>query len=344
MSWIKTLSVIAISTLISLLILEVGVRMIFPGTVLYNRFQEPVTYGEFETRRLRPDTRFKHTSPDGVFRFATNAQGFRMDMDVPDTKGPDTLRVLLLGDSHTMGMEVQQDETFAAVLQGRQCGDKVIETINTGVSGSGTSEHLITLEHLLPRLEPDVVVEAFYDNDLDDNTKAFHGLVDGKLTIDRTTHPALKGLKILRAHNNIGLTRYLSQNSYTYSMLMNFVWEKGKQLFYGSDRGEAEQTNYVERVQQSARELEIKIGFFNLILDRMREVTDGKADLYLVGIPSLTAYDLADFLTPENMPILLDVTFEGDKTWHVDNGHRHINAAAHTRIGEAIFDRICPTQ
>src|SRR6056297_1149039 len=320
MSWIKTLSVIAISTLISLLILEVGVRMIFPGTVLYNRFQEPVTYGEFETRRLRPDTRFKHTSPDGVFRFATNAQGFRMDM------------------------EVQQDETFAAVLQGRQCGDKVIETINTGVSGSGTSEHLITLEHLLPRLEPDVVVEAFYDNDLDDNTKAFHGLVDGKLTIDRTTHPALKGLKILRAHNNIGLTRYLSQNSYTYSMLMNFVWEKRKQLFYGSNRGEAEQTNYVERVQQSARELEIKIGFFNLILDRMREVTAGKADLYLIGIPSLTAYDLADFLTPANMPILLDVTFEVDKTWHVDNGHRHINAAAHTRIGEAIFDRICPTQ
>ena len=212
MNWIKPGALLSAATLVSLLLLEFGVRKILPNPLLFNSFQEPVDYGEFATRRLRPNTAFKHTSKDGVFYFKTNADGFRMDYNIAEQKAPGSLRVLMLGDSHTQGFEVQGDETFSTLLDKKQCGNNRLEVINTGISGSGTSEHLVALQHLYKKFKPDVVIEAFFSNDRFNNKNAFHTLENGQLKVVRYIHPATTGLKLLRYHNNFFVTRWLSQN------------------------------------------------------------------------------------------------------------------------------------
>ena len=95
MSWIKNFLLIVLSSCLALIILEIGVRYIFPTTVLFNRFHSTVIYGEFQSRILKQNAQFKHTSEDGEFMFQTNSSGFRMIDEVHTEKSDNTLRVLI---------------------------------------------------------------------------------------------------------------------------------------------------------------------------------------------------------------------------------------------------------
>jgi len=340
MSRIKGFLLFFLSMVFAYAILELGVRAIFPETVMFNRFHDAVEYNGFTTRRLRPNTEFTHTSLDGEFDFSINSSGFRMDDEIEFKKPDATIRVVALGDSHTQGMEVQQDETFSALLNGRTCNAETLEVINTGVSGSGTSEHLITLQYMIENYSPDVVVEAFYSNDLDNNDDAFHGVVDDTLVVETTVHPAMGGLEYLMTHNSIGLARYLSQESYAYSLFLNFAWEFGRRVYLQAD--EAPQTNFVELQVSSEDEMQRKIRKFNLILQEMVNSLGEDSQFLLVGIPSLAEYDLDDYLDDENKVYNVTPTFRDGETWHVEHGHRHINAAAHKLVADALFEEICP--
>jgi lysophospholipase L1-like esterase len=79
-------------------------------------------------------------------------------------------RILLLGDSTTAGLEVNDGETFASLLEGRlrQAG-KSVRVYNAGVRGYGTDQELLLLRRLKPLLKPDIVIYTFCENDLRDN-------------------------------------------------------------------------------------------------------------------------------------------------------------------------------
>jgi len=102
----------------------------------------------------------------GVWHLATNSLGIRND-EVSADRSPSTFRVAVLGDSWTVGVNVEREESYPAVLQRQlehEFPDGRFEVINFGMIGA-TSD---TGKRLLPRvlgLRPDAVVLAYAQND-----------------------------------------------------------------------------------------------------------------------------------------------------------------------------------
>jgi hypothetical protein len=82
------------------------------------------------------------------------------------------LRVALVGDSQVEAKEVELDSTFGQVLErglARRLAGRSVEVLNFGVSGYGTVASLARFRVLGRRLDPDLVLYLFMDNDLHDN-------------------------------------------------------------------------------------------------------------------------------------------------------------------------------
>lgn len=86
--------------------------------------------------------------------------------DRPRTEkpAPGTRRVLVLGDSITLGWGVPQDRTYSAVLETRlaDLGAAHYEVLNAGVGNYTLSRMIGYYDFALRRLEPETVVLAFY--------------------------------------------------------------------------------------------------------------------------------------------------------------------------------------
>ena len=171
---------------------EAVIRILYKDKiVLFPRYHTDTVYGEYQIRRLRPKSVFWHTSMDGSWKFTTNAQGFRDYRNFKYEKSPNTLRILSLGDSHTLGFEVKQENTFSAVIERylnnyiKHNGIKAeTEVINAGVSGFSTAEELVFLENEGIKYKPDFVILAYFVNDLEDNIKSdLFQLKDGNLIV-----------------------------------------------------------------------------------------------------------------------------------------------------------------
>lgn len=95
-----------------------------------------------------------------------NPLGLR-DYEYPLKKRKGTLRILVLGDSITFGEGVWLEETFAKRLEKdlQEFPNKKIEVINAGVCGYNTLEEYLYLRERGIKLDPDIVIIAFYLND-----------------------------------------------------------------------------------------------------------------------------------------------------------------------------------
>jgi hypothetical protein len=119
-----------------------------------------------------------------------------------------TFRILLLGDSFMEAVQVEQQETTAAVLEARLRAahpDLNVEVINAGVAGWGTGIEGLYLDNEGYRFEPDLVLVSFFiGNDLHDNyyklqlagddldlaVKPYFGLDTDGVVITRNPPPA----------------------------------------------------------------------------------------------------------------------------------------------------------
>jgi lysophospholipase L1-like esterase len=124
--------------------------------------------------RMRPDTcvRLATAEYDGVLR--TNAQGLVGPLVSP-SKPPDEFRIVVLGDSYTVGGQVPYERTFPAILEQRlrAAGCPRVRVINAGVGGYTTFNEAGLLREHLAELQPDlVVVAAFLGNDVSENVLA----------------------------------------------------------------------------------------------------------------------------------------------------------------------------
>jgi hypothetical protein len=87
--------------------------------------------------------------------------------DRPAGKPPDRYRILMLGDSFTMGKGVEDHHTFSVLLERSlnekvpACNGRTIEVLNAGVDSYAPILSFIQLQRDLHRLEPDVVVLNF---------------------------------------------------------------------------------------------------------------------------------------------------------------------------------------
>lgn len=114
--------------------------------------------------RLRPGARgFVGGEPVTI-----NSRGMR-DREFAPEKPPGVVRVAVLGDSFTFGYLVRTDVTFPKVIEAdlnRRAGAPRFEVMNFGVSGYDTIQEIATLREEALALDPDLVVVAFYLNDV----------------------------------------------------------------------------------------------------------------------------------------------------------------------------------
>lgn len=96
-----------------------------------------------------------------------NSLGFR-DAELPRPKGPNELRILVLGDSITWGDYLQANEVYVERAERHlreALPQKTVQVVNGGVGDIGLREELDILEEQGLAISPDVVVAAFYLND-----------------------------------------------------------------------------------------------------------------------------------------------------------------------------------
>ena len=331
------------------MIAEGVARLLYRSMPIFPRFHSDAQYGEFTIRRLRPQTRFWHTSLDGQWEFRINAQGFRADKNYSYEKPANCQRVLCLGDSYAEGFECRQEKTFSAIVERYFAArGKCVEAINTGVSGFGTAEELVVLENEGVKFHPDFVVLGFFENDPEDNTRCnIFGLKDGVLVTNTTTY--IPGVKILNRINNCPPLRWLSQHSYFYSVGFNGVWENARMRLQTHNESKLASEMAVHTTNTTADIVQYQKDLTVALVQRMYTFCKGHGlkliilDIPGMGEPRVTA--IKPSIPPgshetfrQNCDVLIDseVTLADYRDLiniHVPNGHHHMTEEGHLLYG-----------
>jgi hypothetical protein len=333
------------------LLAELVLRQVLGGNfALFPRFHAAVQYGPYTLRRSQPGAHFTHTSVDGRWTFTINSQGFRDDVDYAYPKPNGVLRVLALGDSHTIGYESAQDRTYSKVIE-RQLAKRNIraQVINAGVSGFSTAEELVFLEHEGFKYNPDVVVLGFYRNDFEDNLKSNLFTIDNGALVE-ANRAFIPGVRALGFVNSVPGTVWLSQHSYLYSLGFNTAWDVAKRALLDKARADA-LTEYAIPTQDLDDKMK-RLG--GALIDRLHAVTQARGTpLIILDIPATTG--LETFVTSvleelrsafkadsERLILSEDVlgAYQGLATFHRPHGNWHINEFSHMLFGMAAADAI----
>lgn len=341
--WLVNLTVLLLSILIALLIGEGIVRFFYKDQiVLFPRYNTNAEYGDFSIRRVRSNMEYKHTSIDGVFHFKTNNRGFRNDQDIAYEKKENEIRIVCLGDSHTLGYEVNQHDTFSWVAENalRQQGLNAT-VINAGVSGFSTAEELVFLENEGYKYKPDYVVLGFNANDITDNIKSsIYCIKNDSLSILKYRH--LPGVNIQNNIYKFKIVHFLGENSYLYAFMFNTVWN-----FYNTKyqkQNKVIQTEYSISNKQEYSQYEYDLS--KKIIERMYKITSEKnipfiiLDIPQTDIKSSIPDTMVNFFTSHSDTLfyLQDMLPEYQKLskTNVLHGHKHISAETHQLLGNKI--------
>jgi CheY-like chemotaxis protein len=147
---------------------EVGLRLT-GGSEAAPVFQQLFLQDPLVGYRLKPGARVRFRTADFDTDISINSSGTR-DREI-GPKAADECRIVVLGDSLVLAVQVEQEETFTAVLEKRlnahrAPGEARYRVINAGIQGYGPVEELAFFEHVASRFEADVVIVAvFVGND-----------------------------------------------------------------------------------------------------------------------------------------------------------------------------------
>jgi hypothetical protein len=342
---------------------ELVVRLLWKDDIyLFPRYHTDYTYGKYRIRGLRPNLVYWHSSVDGTWKNITNSRGFRNTRDYPYEKPAGTVRVLSLGDSHTQGNEVQQEETFSAVLERALAArGQPAEVLNAGVSGFGTAEQLVLLENEGVKYRPDVVVLAFFANDFDDNLKSNLFGLDANGNVVEKNYEHVPGVKLQNFIYAIPGMLWLSQNSYFYSMLSNQVWIYAKLYLAHRTAQRASAEPGAEPTEIGGWEYTIprrathyQVDLAVALVKRMQQFCEHNGiRLIVVDIPARSEdYHFVPSLTEPVLQRLsaahIEVVtsqslfgpYQGVAEMHVPHGNHHLSAFGHTLLGVEIARRM----
>lgn len=166
-TWLRA-ALIAMGTLLGLTLAE-AVFILFPSllptpVLLEHRWRHPTIKQPDEVYRIRypPDFDFQvREHPDFSFSIRTRSLGFPRMRFRDDGIDPPVYGVVV-GDSHTWGFGVEQEETFTELLEEWTSRDFV----NLGRAGDSSVELGRILESYGLALNPRVAIWAFFANDL----------------------------------------------------------------------------------------------------------------------------------------------------------------------------------
>jgi lysophospholipase L1-like esterase len=98
-------------------------------------------------------------NPYAKVREWLNVSGFR-GPDLPSQKQPGVYRIISAGDSTTFGANVNEDQTYSAVLK-KLLHDRgvQVEVLNAGIPGTSIWQQVTLIKRkLLPRYQPDLII------------------------------------------------------------------------------------------------------------------------------------------------------------------------------------------
>ncbi len=133
---------------------------------------------EFFPSTVRTERTACHTSV-----VTTNSFGWR-DQEHAKERVPGLTRIAILGDSFMAGTQVNDDEVFARQLE-KILGKDKVEVLNFGLSSIGTEQEDILYENVVSTFDPDIVLLAFYSNDVENSDPDMEG---GPLHATRLTY------------------------------------------------------------------------------------------------------------------------------------------------------------
>ena len=194
MSFLKNLLILAVSTLIALIAVEVAIRRELVPMPAYVNTTGWWKETWFRTRQgpipqefVKVDTDLGWVpAPDlrdhklGRVGVSTNAAGMRGLRDYPQAR-TGAPRVVVLGDSYAFGQCAEDEETFPQQLEGLLPGSEVL---NLGGMGYGHDQMLLRWRRDGAPYQPDVVVLGFKKMDISRNRLAFRDYGKPRFRID----------------------------------------------------------------------------------------------------------------------------------------------------------------
>lgn len=295
-----------------------------------------------------------------------NSKGLR-DQEYEYKKPDGIKRVVVLGDSFTWGYGVEEYERFTEVLE-----DTLLENwqvINLGNPAYGNDQELLIFENEGVKYNPDLVVVAFYMNDIMDNLAiGDHDMPrplfvlndDNKLILTNVPLPRKGEDNDDNVKENVTLflsfRRFMSHHSHAYSFisdrivsspdLLNFFKKIGIADKRTTSRGKYGFNHYNWNLTKAIlKEIDAVAKTNNaktmIVIIPTREQVYKNRDLEINGA-------LIDFGKESNIPVL-DLLPEFRE--HAKNSEqlyfkidRHWNANGHKLAAELIYDKLIEEQ
>jgi hypothetical protein len=173
--------------------------------------------------RLRPNARTRFVTAEFDTTIAVNAQGVRDDREI-GPKPADERRIVVLGDSLVLSVQVEARQTFCHLLEdrlnhaeaARAGGPRVhYRVINAGVQGYGPVEELLFYREIVRAFEPDLVIEAiFVGNDAEDAVSS-----EWRLRAAAASEPSTRSLPDTVSQSLVSRLRRLVRNSMVLQVL-----------------------------------------------------------------------------------------------------------------------------
>ena len=163
------------------LLFEAGLRL-WGGSEAEPGFQKLFMSDAAIGYRLRPGARTRFATTEFETDIAINGSGVRDDAEV-GPKGRGERRVVVLGDSIVLAVQVPLRQTFCKRLEDRlnaRADGYRYRVIDAGVQGYGPVEEVLFYERVAARLQPDIVLLVLYvGNDAEEAARSAFRLTPG---------------------------------------------------------------------------------------------------------------------------------------------------------------------
>jgi len=246
-----------------------------------------VTAAPYGIRANMPNMTYTHTTAEYKIEIRTNSKGIRSDREIPYAKQPDIKRIVLLGDSFGMGYGVNLEDTFTAHMakQLNQNSSYQVEVVNLSSSGHGNAEELIALQNEGLKFQPDLVILAWHNTDIEDNVRSnLFRLNQGNLI--KMSEKYLPGVKVREFLNQFYVYRFLSENSQIYNFFRNWAGEQVQELLVHLMSAKKHKNKQETQFQNDSTSKYEK-GLTVALLNEIKKVcTDNNSNFMILDIPS----------------------------------------------------------
>lgn len=334
------ISILLISIIIFLIILEIVLRLIAPNPNVAN-IVEFIQYSQLYGWEIKPNLNKTLIISDGTAIVETNSQGFR-DYEHKARKNRDKYRIVIVGDSFTWGHGVDNNETYSKILE---TYDKKIETINMAVGGYGTDQEYLTIMNKGLKYNPDMIILMYtVSTDVADvNTDFMHWpkpqfkIINDTLVLTNVPVPGYYALNTKEASpgfiKSLALYPFVRDNLLSLPLIREFLIDNF----------------HLGRYYDFKENYDV---VFKIFLELNKELESRKIPLLVIIMPDQDQIDnivsnrsisyMEDFFKENNIQYIniydYFKNYDSEEFYFKIDGH--INEKGHERVAQVIYEKL----